>query len=627
MRSKLAPFLPWGLPATLFLLPLAFGVFFSLRDFVPYVLPLKAFAVAEASAGRIPWWSPFNGCGELFMTNPQTGLLYPLTWLFLLPPHAAGQLYQFLQLAAAALGMGLLAGALGRTGAFAAALGFAYGFSGPLLSCWDLPFNLGAMAWLPWTLWGMKTGRPAATAVFLALGFLAGEPVLFAAQIPLILLFCWVERMPARAAVRAGLMAVPAVAGPAAWLWLGVREAARLHGEQVTHAGIRLADWAVCVAGPVLGLPFREPPSTPHDLYLPLPYLGMGLLLFALHGGIARGRHRWYLLPALLFALLAMGEGGPLGAVFGLPGPDAVRFPARFLLPAVACLALVGLRAERRFRLPAAAPFALILLGWAVGGEWRLLWLAPAAAAALLAVVPWQSRWLSWIVLADLGLVCASLFFPQNGPVLRSRPQARPPFPQRLYLPEEGAGFLSWVYPGGRIGPMSDSRMMESGTAYGNLLSQIPVTSTPHPLKGRDTVQLKGMEPGELGAVFRPALDGGRLGWMAIDGAPVVDPGPDAVRWTGRGIAFTAREGARECLVRFLPTPYTTVRVDGRPAAWSRRGPWLSVPVDGAGRDPVEIDFVPGWAVWLYRCSALCWAALLCYAIFEWKSPSPRFSA
>jgi hypothetical protein len=624
VRNKLVPALPWALPVLLFLLPPAFGAFFSLRDFVPYFLPLKAFAVQETLAGRLPWWNPFNGCGELFLTNPQTGLLYPLTWLFVLPAPAAGQLYQFLQLAAAALGMDRLARSRGKGAPFAVALGFAYGFSGPLLSCWDLPFNLGAMAWLPWTLWALSAGRAPLTALFLALGFLAGEPALFAAQLPLIVLFVWIERIPWRGAVRGALLAAPAVAGTALWLGMGLAGAARLAGEQVSHAGLRWADWAVCLAGPVLGLPFREPPAAAHDLYLPLPYLGAGLLLFALSGLAVRGRHRAYLVPALLFALLAMGEGGPLGAVFGLPGPAAVRFPARFLLLVPACLALLALKAERRGPLLPALLAAGMLGAWAAGRFHPILLVPPAAAAAL-ALVPWRSRWSAAAVLADTLLVGAPLAFLQTAAVVKSVPAVRPAFPQRLHLPAESASFLGWVYPGGRMDPGADERMLLSAAAYANLYTRTATTATPHPLQPAASPRLRKADPAALGAVLRPALRAGALEWEAVAGAPVVEPPPARIDRTGRGVAFNA--GGGRITVRYLATPWLSVRVDGRPFPWTAAGPWIALDLPTGGGHRVELRFAPAWAVAVWGLSALCWAALLCYAILKWKSPSRRSSA
>jgi len=626
VRSKLPPLLPWIALTLLFLLPPAFGIFFSLRDFVPYFLPLKTFAVAETLGGRVPWWSPFNGCGELFLTNPQAGLLYPPTWLFVLPPALAGQSYQFLHLAAAALGMALLARACGRGPAFSAAVGFAYGFSGPMLSCWDLPFNLGTMAWFPWVLWGVKGGRPAAAGTALTLGFLAGEPVLWAAQLPLLALFVWAEGGRLGTAARGALAALPAVAGTAAWLAVGYADSARRAGEEAARAGLWGRDWAAALAGPVLGLPFREPPAAPHDLYLPLPYLGAGLLAFALHGWAVRGRHRWYLLPALFYALLAMGERGPLGPLMDAPLLSAVRFPARFLLLVPPCLALLALHAGGRRRPLLALVGMAVLGGWAAGRFHPLLLVPPLALGAL-ALVPWRSRWLAWVVLADLLAVGAALCFPQRASVLHTGPAERPGTLHRLHVPPESAAFLRWAYPGGRFTRESDARMLLSGTAYGNLFSRTPVTSTPHPLKGRPAAGPLDDDPRAAGASARPVLTAGELQWESLEGRPIVEPPPEAIRWTGQGLAFPLPSGAAPCLLRFTPSRHVRVRVEGAAVPWRAAGPWMAFEVPPGGTGRVEVTFTPGWAVWAYRLSALCWAALLCYAILEWTSRSRRSSA
>ena len=521
----------------------------------------------------------------------------------------------------------MLARAAGRERAFSAALGFAYGLSGPMLSCWDLPFNLGTLAWLPWALWGLKTGRTAAAAVAMGLGFLAGEPVLWAALLPLVALFLWVERQRAAPALRAAMMALPATVGTALWLWLGFVDSARRLGGETAHAGLWARDWAVCLSGPVLGLPFREA-AAPHDLYLPLPYLGMGLLAFAVHGLAVKGRHRWYLLPVVFFGLLAMGDRGPLGALMDLPVLSAVRFPARFLLLVPPCLALLALRAEGRRRSLLALQTVLVLGAWAAGRFHPLL-LVPILAMGALAVMPWRSRGLTWVVLADLLLVGSPLCFPQRSAILEEAPAVRPGPLHRLYVPDESASFLRWVYPGGRFSPESDRRMLQSGTAYGNLLSRTPVTSTPHPLKDQGAVRLNAMAPQALGCSHRPELSPGgeAIQWIPLEGSlSVAEPLRSSPEYSGRGVAFTVTgAGPARCLLRFAGTRFVRVRVDGRPADWRRAGPWMEVAV-GEGSHRVAVDFAPSAGVWAYRLSALCWAALLCYAIVEWKSRSRRSS-
>ena len=79
-----------------FLLPLCFGRVFLFRDALSYVIPLKQYTVREVLSLNLPLWNHLNGFGEPWMANPQTGVLYPFTYLFALPGPLAFHLYYLL---------------------------------------------------------------------------------------------------------------------------------------------------------------------------------------------------------------------------------------------------------------------------------------------------------------------------------------------------------------------------------------------------------------------------------------------------------------------------------------------------------------------------------------------------
>jgi len=605
-----------------FLAPLGFGRFYSFRDLVPYVIPLKAYAAAQAFAGRIPWYNPYNGCGELFLTNPQTGILYPFTYLFLLPPHAAVQFYLFLHLAVAAAGMALLVRSHGKSAPFSLAMGLGFGFSGVMLSAWDLPFNLGATAWLPLLLWGLKTRKIPATALFLALSFLAGEPVLFAFNLLTVVAFILVERVPVKTAL-SGLGAGAAlIAGQAAWLVVGFLNSARLGSGAESFAGLSWGDLAVSIAGPLSGFPFREPGGGGRLTYLPVPYLGAVALFFFLQGLMARGRHRLYVLPLGLFVLLAAGAGGPLGFLYGNPGMEWVRFPPRFLLCALPLVFLTAMKSEG-MRWPAAAAQALLLaICWAALGPSRPLLFLPAAVLLVLVWIPRSTYFLAALVLVDIAAQVYPIFFIQDAAVFARPLPITVPATARTYTPPESASLLRWVYPYGGYSPESDRRAVVSLMGYSNLYYRMAVTSTPHPLKNPVAAMVEALPAEECAASLSPRLDPlSGVSWESGPARPLISGTARSPQWTGSGLAFDADNPLpRDCTVRLARLPQTRVRVDGAPVGLKSDGPWIVFPLP-AGRRHVEIGFVPPVLRWVFLLSAVSWILFLCYAIFRWITP------
>ncbi len=94
-------------------------------------------------------------------------------------------------------------------------------------------------------------------------------------------------------------------------------------------------------------------------------YVG-GLVLALAVIGAATGRGRW-LLPTWLglLALLALGRFGPFTWLYGMPGLDALRYPVKWLVPALLPLALLAGRGVDRVERTAVptgrAPLAIAL--------------------------------------------------------------------------------------------------------------------------------------------------------------------------------------------------------------------------------------------------------------------------
>ncbi len=151
-------------------------------DLALFFWPMKAYTAARWASREIPLWNPLSGCGEPWLAQLQTGVLYPGDLPFLLPwPYgpAAGIA---LHLAVAAAGMAAWLWALGSSRAAALTGAAVYAGGGAFLSLFPAYNNACTAAWLPWVFLGARRAaeerRAAALAVPLALAFLGGEPAL-----------------------------------------------------------------------------------------------------------------------------------------------------------------------------------------------------------------------------------------------------------------------------------------------------------------------------------------------------------------------------------------------------------------------------------------------------------------
>ncbi|MGH9419894.1 MAG: hypothetical protein ACRD3J_07975, partial [Thermoanaerobaculia bacterium] len=66
--------------------PLLRNEVFTFRDHGDYFQPLRWFTAMELQHGRIPFWNAYSASGEPWFANPQTGIFYPPTWLFVVLP-------------------------------------------------------------------------------------------------------------------------------------------------------------------------------------------------------------------------------------------------------------------------------------------------------------------------------------------------------------------------------------------------------------------------------------------------------------------------------------------------------------------------------------------------------------
>lgn len=336
---------------------------FTFRDHVGYFQPLRYFTATELRGGHIPLWNPYSASGEPWLANPQTGIFYPPTWLFVvLPFPTAFVLFLLLHVVLLGWSSYLLFEELTRSPGAALAAATALTFSGPAMSLLDVENNLMTFAWLPLVVWCALRGISARlSAVAIAMSFLAGEP-LYAAIAALL----WTAVTFARRAGewRAATLHVVDVAATSFGLVAiqlmpfleMVRSSDRARGgvppEQILRDSMPLRDWLRLPVPPHVGTNGFDLHLGQH--FIPIIYIGAVPLLFAALGLLAAGLRRAlaWLAAIAACAVIAAGSHLPISAAVLPHLPVALfRYPARFVpLAAIAICALAAIGIARHVR-------------------------------------------------------------------------------------------------------------------------------------------------------------------------------------------------------------------------------------------------------------------------------------
>src|SRR5438552_3525672 len=144
-------------------------------DAFVYFYPQRMFLARSLLEGRIPLWDPDLFLGAPFLANPQTAVLYPPSWLFVLGPvqavcSAGLVLHAFL---AAFFTYLLVRHAFGVLPLAAAVGGLAYAFGGFAVGQVGHLNQISAAAWLPAVLLAYDRFARSQKVYWLALGALA----------------------------------------------------------------------------------------------------------------------------------------------------------------------------------------------------------------------------------------------------------------------------------------------------------------------------------------------------------------------------------------------------------------------------------------------------------------------
>lgn len=324
----------WWVPLLLVVVPSFLRVTPQHRDIPSFFVPMRTWTASTLASGDVPWINPHNGISEPWFANPETGVLYPPTWLYVVLPRATALALEVgLHLAWLSLGVGFLAarwgsGPTGRRVAEVAAWS-----AGPVLSAVGVLNNLDTLSWLPWMVLAAgrrdRLGGPL-VAFTVALGWLSGEPQLWAIGVILTLL---AGRCRTRVVAGIGLaLAMVAVQMVPFLAWVAEGDRVAGSAEQALRAALRPDGWLGLVAPsmtPFGGMIYVE------SLFLSAPLLALAIVgarRRPLPAAIALGMFVVATLPAIGLSALYIAVTGGL-----------VRYPSRFaMVGAVALLPLLG---------------------------------------------------------------------------------------------------------------------------------------------------------------------------------------------------------------------------------------------------------------------------------------------
>jgi hypothetical protein len=560
------------------------------RDLPDYFVPMRA-ATAEALLdGRVPWLNPANGCGEPWFANPQTGVLYPLHWLYLaLPAGTAVATEIALHLCLLSLGMGLWTRRLGGS-RVAQRLAEAVGWAcGPVLATVGMVNNLDTLAWLPWMALTASAGRWRWLAALTALAWLAGEPQVWALGCCLALTLAAQRRRAALALAGGAALAAVQMVPFLAWVRTGNR-GPDVEPRLLLSGAVDPLGWlAVLVPGA---------PTTQSSPWAGSLLLGPVLLVCLVLGArAAPWRLRvWIVVVAAVATLPVVANGAPYLAL----SRGLLRYPSRFAVVALTvAVPLVALGGERllddRRRWPAvAAALLAVMTAGLVRAPWALGVVAVTAlAAGMTALWPrprgWRVALLAVAVLLLLVDGIALLGLAPTADAAAARPVwTGAPENERIHVPRPTGGRFDWV-----LGPRARRRAWPLG--YLNRIDGLTVTTTPAPVvPARLETHLRHADSGPAGRWWLDAL---ACPWVVL---PTVQELPDlepVAVW--HGVWLHRNERAWPVLGRAaeLPEPGVAPRWLGGAEVTAHGPEHLELVVDGAAASWLVVSQtpLPGW--------------------------------
>jgi hypothetical protein len=352
---------------------------FYVRDLTRYYYPTKKILREIVRGGEFPYWNRYYGAGQPIASNPEYEVFYPLQWLILLPDYDLGyRLHILIHVYVAAFGMYVLLRSL-RMRILAALFGaIAFAVGGLFVSYVNLLPILFAFVWMPWIGWLLmraverpSAARIAAAGMVVGLQALVGEPTTLVQTWGLSLLVAgWVGWRNGRwrgagtgVAIATAVLAIGLSVGAVQLLPAAehVGDSARSRPFSLglaTRWSMPPARLLELFAPNLFGHLFGERTYWGAGMYRDTSspfiysiYLGLPMVVFALAAFATRVRGRAAAIVVIIAStVLALGEHTPAyGLLHEIGVASSVRYPEKFLLPALICLVLLGSAGLDRF--------------------------------------------------------------------------------------------------------------------------------------------------------------------------------------------------------------------------------------------------------------------------------------
>jgi hypothetical protein len=139
------------------------GIFLGLqtfiyRDFGYFSVPLAYHLRESFWHSELPLWNPLSNCGQPFLAEWNTQVLYPSALFYVLLPFPwSFNVFCLLNLFLGGLGMFFLARDWTQNSFGAAVAGIVFAFNGLTLSSLMWPATISALGWMPWGSLAHKT--------------------------------------------------------------------------------------------------------------------------------------------------------------------------------------------------------------------------------------------------------------------------------------------------------------------------------------------------------------------------------------------------------------------------------------------------------------------------------------
>ena len=427
-------------------------------------------------SGQIPWLNDQDGCGEAWFADPETGVLYPPHWAYLILPVDWGMSFEVgFHLALLALGIGLLAKRLGAGAGGRVVAEVVAWSAGPVLTVAGMTNNLDTLTWAPWmVLAALRKDRLAVPLVALAsaMAWLAGEPEIWTVAAAVTILAA-----PRRTRAAAGIVlgvAIVAVQLVPFVFWI-------LGGDRGAGATTPYLFGAVAPSGWLRTLAPGLPAYGEGTYFVKSLFLGAPVLLRIWLGV----KKRWmWLVPAGALALLASLPTIGGGSLYLFLTRALVRYPSRFAVMAlVLLLPFVGAGSKRWLDGEGGLAAALLGAGAVIAGiasktpAAMLTGVVTGAVLLLAAAVPGRRR----LRMTALGLGIAACLV-AGWPLLHLSSWHAFPFGWpgvagngRVYTPPPPASTVVWLTK-----PEHGSHLWPLG--YTNLLAGVDLVRTYAPV-------------------------------------------------------------------------------------------------------------------------------------------------